>query len=171
MARVKGSKRRAPQGRAAEFRINTVKRGVDGRSWIVKKREDGNKAWYRHSSGGISNPSRKGPPYVASKFETGTLKRGNDGCLYYVRKFRRIPRWTMATGGPKCGKWLPNTRRAPTAAASSFRVGHVAIGRNKRRWRVVQDVRGTKGWRQLPKAGNGKNISVPKAKRVILSYA
>jgi hypothetical protein len=150
--------RKAPRAPASSHRVNSVVRGLDGRSWVVKKREDGAKAWYRHGNAParISSKGRNAPPYPATGFPLGTHKRGANGCMYTVHKFRKVPRWTMTTGGPKCGKWSPNRRQAPDASATTKAVGTVAKGRNGHKWKVVKNVNGVKSWRQLPKSGASK---------------
>ena len=40
-----GSKRKSPLKPAKEFKLNTIKIGLDGNKWIVKKRIDGVKIW------------------------------------------------------------------------------------------------------------------------------
>jgi hypothetical protein len=155
--------RKAPKAKASEFNLNTIKRGSDGRQWIVRKREDGTKSWYRHSgqtkssdATRVSMPGRKAPPYAASCFPAGTVKRRSNGCLYIVRITGTIPRWNLMTGGPKCGGWLPNKRKAPSESASSLAVGTVALGRNGRKWKVTKNSNGVKTWRQSPRVGAPK---------------
>ena len=52
-------KRKAPKEHAKEFKLNTIKRGLDGKYWIVKKRKDGVKVWKKNTKsqkgGGSSN--------------------------------------------------------------------------------------------------------------------
>lgn len=176
-SRSKKGGRKAPRSPASDHRINAVVRGLDGKSWIVKKREDGHKAWYRHSTGATSTSGRRVPPFPASTFPVGTAKRGGNGCLYIVRRVRKVPRWNMLTGGPKCGKWdWKATRKAPSQSAAGVRVGTVATGRNGRRWKVVEYANGRRSWRQLPKAGGLKGgreklMSMKEAARIIRSYA
>jgi hypothetical protein len=44
-----GSKRKAPKEHAKEFKLDTIKKGLDGKKWIVKKRIDGVKIWKKYT--------------------------------------------------------------------------------------------------------------------------
>ena len=41
------NKRKCPKNPAKEFKLKTVKKGLDGKKWIVSKRSDGIKIWKR----------------------------------------------------------------------------------------------------------------------------
>ena len=44
------STRKAPKKHAKEFKLNTIKKGLDGEYWIVKKRKDGVKVWKKNNT-------------------------------------------------------------------------------------------------------------------------
>lgn len=41
--------KQCPEESAKNFKLNTVKKGLDGKMWIVKKNKNGNKVW-KHKS-------------------------------------------------------------------------------------------------------------------------
>ena len=45
-----GATRKCPKNPAKEFKLKTVKKGLDGKQWIVSKRSDGIKVWKRKVS-------------------------------------------------------------------------------------------------------------------------
>jgi len=41
--------KQCPEESAKKFKLNTVKKGLDGKMWVVKKNKNGNKVW-KHKS-------------------------------------------------------------------------------------------------------------------------
>jgi hypothetical protein len=162
MARVKGTytiskspTRKAPKGKAGDHRLHEVKRGADGRNWVVEKRTDGTKFWHHQSLGKKSTPGRKIPPWAASCFKYGTHKRGLDGCVYSVFKPHggKILRWRHTTGGPECGNWSKGSpRQAPTEPAGRYPLGTRKKGHDGRMWRVVKHSNRVHVWHRVPRA-------------------
>ena len=42
-----GASRKCPKHNAKDYKLKTVKKGLDGKMWIVSKRSDGVKFWKR----------------------------------------------------------------------------------------------------------------------------
>ena len=79
--------RQCPKNPAKEFKLKTVKKGLDGKMWIVSKRLDGIKVWKRKvkdknnkKKGGVINYSKwnqiKGNENLENVINSGTLVTG-----------------------------------------------------------------------------------------------
>ena len=65
--------RQCPEKPAKEFKLKTIKKGLDGKMWVVSKRSDGIKVWKRkpNKSKGGSNTNKNSTNYSRFNKITG----------------------------------------------------------------------------------------------------
>ncbi len=76
-----------PTASAKSLPVRTVRKGRDGKRYIVVIRASG-KAWKKVDRSGASKRGRKSPSISASTQPVGTKKRGNDGNMWVIKTAR-----------------------------------------------------------------------------------
>ena len=115
--------RKSPGVSATKFPIGTVKTGLDGGNWVIKKASNGTKRWVKMSSFGkrkrdnahykkyTPGGGRKSPGVSATKFPIGTVKTGLDGGNWVIKK---------ASNGTKRWVKLRKTRKTRKFRKTKF---------------------------------------------------
>lgn len=89
MARAGGTRGAGtPAVSAKSLPVRTIRRGRDGKRYIVVIRSNG-KGWKKTDRSSASRSGRMSPTDSASMYRVGTKKRGNDGRMWIIKTAKR----------------------------------------------------------------------------------